>query len=175
MRSKMSTNGVWTHLYNSPPNQPIRLSSMVQFILLHINWFGVHGPQGSANFSYGWSPITGIGQHVISLIRISALYEQEDETTHHLLSACVFARQFWHQLFGLFGLSVATPPANNKDLFAWWQQAQNSVSSTICLMESSRLAHFLGRWQSYRLIAHVETYVGCFVFILGMYITKVFS
>jgi len=57
------------------------------------------------------------------------LCEQEDETIHHLLSGCVFARQFWHQLLGRFRIYTLTPQVDNSDLFVWWQHAHDSIST----------------------------------------------
>jgi hypothetical protein len=36
--------------------------------------------------------------------------DQEHETTQHILTSCVFARQFWHDLLAPLGLAALAPP-----------------------------------------------------------------
>lgn len=57
------------------------------------------------------------------------LCDQEEESISHLLSACVFARQFWHRFLSCFGLQDVTPCPNDADFFLWWQQAGDGISS----------------------------------------------
>lgn len=35
----------------------------------------------------------------------------DEETIDHILVLCVFAREFWYQLFSQFGLQIFTPQA----------------------------------------------------------------
>ena len=51
------------------------------------------------------------------------LCEQEEETINHLLSACVFAWQFWHRILSCSGLQAVTPHPNDVEFFLRWQQA----------------------------------------------------
>lgn len=57
------------------------------------------------------------------------LCEQEEEMISHLLSTCVFARQFWHGIFSRFGLQDATPQANTADFYSWWQQSGSRLNT----------------------------------------------
>jgi hypothetical protein len=59
------------------------------------------------------------------------LCDQEDETINQLLSACVFARQFWHQLWSFFGIPDVTPQMDSNNFFLWWQQANEQMSKGV--------------------------------------------
>jgi hypothetical protein len=59
------------------------------------------------------------------------LCEQEDETINHLLSACMFARQFWYDLLACFGMPAAVPQAHNVGFYSWWQQARDRLHTSV--------------------------------------------
>jgi hypothetical protein len=59
------------------------------------------------------------------------LCEQDDETINHLLSACVFAHQFWHDLLACFGMQAVVPQAHNVSFYSWWQQASDRLHTTV--------------------------------------------
>jgi hypothetical protein len=51
--------------------------------------------------------------------------------TKKVLSACVFARQFWHDLLACFGMQAAVPQAHNVSFYSWWQQASDRLHTTV--------------------------------------------
>jgi hypothetical protein len=59
------------------------------------------------------------------------LCEQEEETINHLLSACVFSRQFWHDLLACFGMQAAVPQAHNVGFYSLWQQASDRLHTSV--------------------------------------------
>jgi hypothetical protein len=57
--------------------------------------------------------------------------DQEDETIHHLLTGCVFARQFWHVILQRVGLAdLATQPTDTH-FDNWWSRTLTLVSNTV--------------------------------------------
>jgi len=74
--------------------------------------------------------------------------EQEDETINHLLSACVFARQFWNEWFSVFGLQELTPQAVNVDFYAWWQQSSDQLHTS--LQQGFNTLVVLGTWSIWK-------------------------
>lgn len=53
-----------------------------------------------------------------------ALCEQEDETAQHILTICVFVRQFWHNQLAPAGLGRMVPRVNEINLYVyWWRKA----------------------------------------------------
>jgi hypothetical protein len=59
------------------------------------------------------------------------LCDQHDETINHLLSDCVFARQFWHKMWGFFGIPDVTPHTDGDNFFWWWQQANDRMGNGV--------------------------------------------
>jgi hypothetical protein len=45
---------------------------------------------------------------------VCPMCDQAQETIQHLLSACIFARQFWHKVLAVFGLGHLTPAADEE-------------------------------------------------------------
>ena len=76
------------------------------------------------------------------------LCEQEDESINHLLSACVFARQFWNEWFSGFGLQELTPQADNVDFYAWWQQSSDRLHTS--LQQGFNTVVVLGTWSIWK-------------------------
>jgi len=72
------------------------------------------------------------------------LCEQEEETINHILSACVFARQFWHRFLIYIGLQNVTPLPNDADFFLWWQQAGDRISAGV--LRGFNTLVVLGAW-----------------------------
>ena len=72
----------------------------------------------------------------------------EEKTINHLLSACVFARQFWHQLLGIFRLQGVTPQPSDVELFLWWQQAGDKISAGA--LRGFNTLVVLGTWTLWR-------------------------
>jgi hypothetical protein len=51
------------------------------------------------------------------------LCDQEEETIHHILTGCVFARQFWYAILQQLALTNLTPTRSSS--FAnWWKKAE---------------------------------------------------
>ena len=76
------------------------------------------------------------------------LCDQEEKTINHLLSACVFARQFWHRLLGVFRLQAVTPQPSDVELFLWWQQAGDKISAGA--LRGFNTLVVLGTWTLWR-------------------------
>jgi hypothetical protein len=55
--------------------------------------------------------------------------DQEHETTQHILTSCVFARQFWHDLLAPLGLAALAPPPPQIDdeVFGEWRKVAKIV------------------------------------------------
>ncbi|TVU51086.1 hypothetical protein EJB05_02493, partial [Eragrostis curvula] len=54
------------------------------------------------------------------------LYSKEEETIHHILAGCVFARQFWYALLQRVGLAALSPQLPDENFGAWWSKAADS-------------------------------------------------
>jgi hypothetical protein len=72
------------------------------------------------------------------------LCDQEDETINHQLSACVFAWQFWHQLWRFFGIPDVTPQIDSTNFFLWWQQANDQMGNGV--QDGFNTLVVLGAW-----------------------------
>ena len=57
------------------------------------------------------------------------LCDQEEEDIQHLLTGCMFARQFWYSLFHYVGFSSLTPTPTEASFDAWWERVEAAVSS----------------------------------------------
>jgi hypothetical protein len=55
------------------------------------------------------------------------LCDQEKEIVQHLLTTCVFARQFWHSLLSLFRLGHLSPGVEDIPFADWWRRVCNRV------------------------------------------------
>ena len=54
------------------------------------------------------------------------LCDQEEETIQHILTSCVFARQFWHTILQQLALATLTPTRSSS--FAdWWKKAKKRL------------------------------------------------
>jgi hypothetical protein len=53
--------------------------------------------------------------------------DQDDETARHLLTNCVFARQFWHNILYPIGLSSVVPKRIDHCFAEWWRKASVKV------------------------------------------------
>jgi hypothetical protein len=56
--------------------------------------------------------------------------DQAHETIQHLLTACIFARQFWHTILAAIGLGHLTPAADEENFADWWGKASHKVVKT---------------------------------------------
>jgi hypothetical protein len=55
------------------------------------------------------------------------LCDQDQETIQHLLTTCVFARQFWYNLLSPFGLGHLSPGVEDIAFADWWKRVCNRV------------------------------------------------
>jgi hypothetical protein len=53
---------------------------------------------------------------------VCPLCDQEEETIQHLLTSCVFARQFWYIILSPLGLGHLTPGAEVSSFEDWWRE-----------------------------------------------------
>ena len=51
------------------------------------------------------------------------LCDQADETIQHLLTSCVFAREFWFWVLSPLGLQHGVPSLNEQIFGEWWRKA----------------------------------------------------
>jgi hypothetical protein len=56
------------------------------------------------------------------------LCDQDEETIDHLLVHCVFAREFWFNLFRQVGLQILSPQPTELSFHAWWEKASSSTT-----------------------------------------------
>jgi len=55
------------------------------------------------------------------------LCDQEDETVQHILTTCVFARQFWFAVLQPLNLVALVPSRRTVSLADWWLKAWRKV------------------------------------------------
>lgn len=55
------------------------------------------------------------------------LCDQEEENINHLLSTCVFAREFWFFLLRRIGLHSLTPLSDEISFDDWWDKSSRRV------------------------------------------------
>jgi len=91
-------SGIWKLMVPSPLSPATELSSWVQFLLSHGGGFGSLGPPRNARSFCGWRSETSAG------LQTAWLCDQEEETAQHILTTCVFVRDFWHQWLAPLGL-----------------------------------------------------------------------
>lgn len=61
----------------------------------------------------------------------SVLCDQEEETIQHILTTCIFTRQFWHSLLILAGLSHIAPWRNELSFADWGIKASQQVDKKV--------------------------------------------
>ncbi|GJN03142.1 hypothetical protein PR202_ga20551 [Eleusine coracana subsp. coracana] len=76
------------------------------------------------------------------------LCDQEEDTINHLLTSCVFARQFWFSLLRRIGLGLLAPQPSDVNFYKWWQAAVSSVDSSRRRGLNSLI--ILGAWSIWR-------------------------
>jgi len=64
------------------------------------------------------------------------LCDQEDETVQHILTTCVFARQFWFAVLQPLNLVALVPSRITVSLADWWLRAWRKVPP--CLQAALR-------------------------------------
>jgi len=55
------------------------------------------------------------------------LCDQEEETVQHLLTTCVFARQFWFSVLQPLNLTRLVPSRTSSSLADWWKKLQKQL------------------------------------------------
>lgn len=58
------------------------------------------------------------------------LCDQEDENIQHILSTCVFAREFWFKIFSPLGFQRCTPSPNEVSFADWWRMSAKKVQKS---------------------------------------------
>lgn len=58
---------------------------------------------------------------------VCPLCDQEQETVQHLLTTCVFARQFWHGILAPFNLGHLIPSPVEASFVEWWGGVINQI------------------------------------------------
>ena len=133
MIMKMPISGGLNHQASFLPGWPIVLSSLVQPLSSLGNGFGNPGHRGNAKPSFGWPSTTIAGQltdykredfHIQS---IGPLCDQDDEPVQHLLTSCVFARQFWFSILQPLNLSALVPNRRCTSLSEWWKKSCRKI------------------------------------------------
>jgi hypothetical protein len=76
------------------------------------------------------------------------LCDQEEETINHLLSSCVFARQFRFILLQRVGMGAFAPQAEEISFQEWWRRVLSSVSNSYKNGLNSLI--ILGAWTLWR-------------------------
>ena len=61
---------------------------------------------------------------------VCPMCDQAQEKIQHLLTACIFARQFWHTILAAIGLGHLTPTADEENFADWWGKASHKVVKT---------------------------------------------
>ena len=111
----MPTSGGLNHRAFFPPSRLTGHSSSVLLPLSLGKGYGNLGHRANAKSLFGWLSRTAVGQQIGYKKRglphpaHCPLCDQEDETVQHLLTSCVFARQFWFYILQLLGLTNLVP------------------------------------------------------------------
>jgi hypothetical protein len=56
------------------------------------------------------------------------LCDQQDETVHQMLVACVFTREVWFRTLSRLGLQHLAPTSDATGFKDWWSEAERLVS-----------------------------------------------
>ncbi|GJN24972.1 hypothetical protein PR202_gb12751 [Eleusine coracana subsp. coracana] len=72
------------------------------------------------------------------------LCDKEDETIKHILTGCVFARQFWWLWLQRVELAALAPQPTDDHFHEWWSKAANSMSNSLRKKLNSII--ILGAW-----------------------------
>ncbi|GJN28797.1 hypothetical protein PR202_gb16962 [Eleusine coracana subsp. coracana] len=55
------------------------------------------------------------------------LCDQEDETAQHILTSCVFAREFWYRILAPLGFANSVPGQHDIIFAKWWKKASRRI------------------------------------------------
>ena len=60
-------------------------------------------------------------------LSLCPLCDQAEETIQHLLTSCVFAREFWFRILSPVGFQRCVPDNRDQDFAGWWRKAAKQV------------------------------------------------
>ena len=60
-------------------------------------------------------------------LSLCPLCDQAEETIQHLLTSCVFAREFWFRILSPVGLQRCVPDNRDQEFAGWWRKAAKQV------------------------------------------------
>jgi hypothetical protein len=87
------------------------------------------------------------------------LCDQEQETVQHLLTTCVFARPFWHDILSPYNMGHLIPSPAEVSFAEWWRGAINQIDKD--KKKGFNSAIILGAWclwlQRNRVVFHEES------------------
>jgi hypothetical protein len=90
---------------------------------------------------------------------VCPLCDQEQETVQHLLTTCVFTRQFWHGILAPFNLGHLIPSPVEASFVEWWGGVINQIHKD--KKKGFNSAIILGAWYLWlhrnRVIFHEES------------------
>ena len=72
------------------------------------------------------------------------LCDQEEETVQHLLTTCVFARQFWFSILQSLNLSQLVPRHTDNSFADWWKKSWKKLQKH--LRKGFNSLVILGAW-----------------------------
>ncbi|GJN40630.1 hypothetical protein PR202_gb29876 [Eleusine coracana subsp. coracana] len=55
------------------------------------------------------------------------LCDQEEEMIQHILTSCVFARQFWNKILTPLGFGIAVPSHQDTIFATWWRKSSKRI------------------------------------------------
>ena len=108
----------------------------------HGNGFGNLGPLAKVKPSFRWPFVTGVGR--LPHPARCPLCDQEEETVQHLLTTCVFARQFWFSILQPLNLSCLVPRCAAGSFADWWRKSWKRVQKQ--LRKGFNSLVILGAW-----------------------------
>jgi hypothetical protein len=124
--------GSMSHLGNSLLNLVTMFYFLVPSPLSHGSGYGNFGPPKMQNL-----PMLAIRNRCWTADRlrkrgmphqvVCPLCDQEQETVQHLLTTCVFARQFWHGILAPFNLGHLIPSPVEASFVEWWGGVINQI------------------------------------------------
>jgi hypothetical protein len=77
------------------------------------------------------------------------LCDQEEEDVQHILTTCVFAREFWFTILNAIGLAARTPDQSANTFADWWRKACKRLPKTMKKGLNSLI--ILGSWLLWKL------------------------